>query len=164
MRVHAKNFFYLLQFMNRPQDLHLLPDETYPTDRLVTEKIKKDPLIMKNMTQMADFTFKLYIQKVESMKEAMVCSLTMRYRKIIYVNSTFNQESFKDVYEKIPTEDDVEMTEEPAVTVISNKRENKNEKKEFVATTIRNEIDIDVSMLERKEMEKPTEDKEMTEE
>lgn len=61
--------------MNRPQDLHLLPDETYPTDRLVSEKIKKDPLIMKNMTQMADFTFKLYMQKVESMKEAMVCCI-----------------------------------------------------------------------------------------
>lgn len=54
------------------------------------------------------------------------------------------------------------MTEEPAVTIIPKQRENKNEKKEFVATTIRNEIDIDVSMLERKETEKPNDDKEMT--
>lgn len=58
--------------MNRPQDLHLLPDETYPTDRLASEEIKSAPLVVKNMTQMADFTFKLYMQKVESMKEAMV--------------------------------------------------------------------------------------------
>lgn len=59
--------------MNRPQDLYLLPDEAYPTDRLVSEEIKKEPLVIKNMTQMADFTFKLYMQKVETMKEAMVC-------------------------------------------------------------------------------------------
>lgn len=59
--------------MNRPQELHLLPDETYPTDRLVCDEIKKEPMIMKNMTQMADFTYKLYMEKVESMKEAMVC-------------------------------------------------------------------------------------------
>lgn len=87
--------------------------------------------------------------------------------KLYNVNSIYfffkkTQESFKDVYEKIPTEDDVEMTEEPAVTIIPKQRENKNEKKEFVATTIRNEIDIDVSMLERKETEKPNDDKEMT--
>lgn len=65
--------------MNRPQDLHLLPEETYPTDRLATEEIKSVPLVVKNMTQMADFTFKLYMQKVESMKEAMVCHPISRY-------------------------------------------------------------------------------------
>lgn len=76
-----------------------------------------------------------------------------------------NQKSFKDVYEKLPTEEqeDVEMIEEPAVTITTKQREHKNEKKEFVPSTIRNEIDIDVSMLERKESEKASEDKEMTE-
>lgn len=46
------------------------------------------------------------------------------------------------------------MTEEPVVVIPIKKqqRENKQqEKKEFVPSTIRNEIDIDVSMLERKE-------------
>lgn len=55
------------------------------------------------------------------------------------------------------------MIAEPAVTIAAPKhREHKNEKKEFVATTIRNEIDIDVSMLERKESEKPNEINETT--
>lgn len=66
--------------MNRPQELHLLPDETYPTDRLVAQEIKKEHLVMKNMTQMADFTFKLYMQKVESMKEAMVSVFFQTFR------------------------------------------------------------------------------------
>lgn len=58
------------------------------------------------------------------------------------------------------------MTEEPAVIVTApatpkqqQQRENKNEKKEFVPTVIQNEIDIDVSMLERKETETPIENK-----
>lgn len=56
------------------------------------------------------------------------------------------------------------MTEEPTTSTTTKQRENKNEKKEFVPSTIRNEIDIDVSMLERKESEKLNADKEMTEE
>lgn len=55
------------------------------------------------------------------------------------------------------------MIAEPVVTLISKQREHKNEKKEFVPSTIRNEIDIDVSMLERKVQEAPNDDKEMTE-
>lgn len=53
------------------------------------------------------------------------------------------------------------MTEEPTATTTDTikQRENKNEKKEFVPTIICNEIDIDVSMLERKESE--NDDKEM---
>lgn len=75
--------------MERPQDLHLLPDETYPTERLISEEIKTVPLVMKNMTQMADFTYKLYMQKLESMKEAMkeaMVSLPNTY----YQNFNFN--------------------------------------------------------------------------
>lgn len=57
------------------------------------------------------------------------------------------------------------MIEEPVVVIPAKQRENKNEKKEFVPTVIQNEIDIDVSMLERKESEKtPIDDKETTEE
>lgn len=69
------------------------------------------------------------------------------------------------MYEKIPTEDDVEMAEEPVVIPTKKQREHKPpEKKEFVPSTIRNEIDIDVSMLERKEPDQVTESKEMGDE
>lgn len=155
--------------MDRPQDLHLLPDETYPTERLISEEIKTTPLVMKNMTQMADFTFKLYMQKVESMKEAMVGL----YHLTINVQPSpnrFYQASFKDVYESIPTEGDAEMAEEPttsepaAPAPVKQREQRKVEKKEFVPTTIRNEVDIDVSMLERNEQpNQPADDKEATE-
>lgn len=58
------------------------------------------------------------------------------------------------------------MTEtpaEPVVGSISKQRENKNAKKEFVPTIIHNEVDIDVSMLERRDAEKRSH-KEMMEE
>lgn len=77
-----------------------------------------------------------------------------------------NQASVKDVYDKIPTEEDVEMIEESAVVpeVMSKQRENKTEKKPFVPTSIRNEIDIDVSKLERSEPNESVDKEEMAEE
>ncbi len=57
------------------------------------------------------------------------------------------------MYEKLPTEEDVEMTEEPAA-VARKETTGKQQATEFIPTIIRNEIEIDVSMLERKE---PTE-------
>lgn len=80
--------------MNRPQELHLLPDESYPTDRLVSDEVKTDPLVMKNMTQMADFTFKLYMQKVESMKEAMVSVRLVVCFSLRSIRSIIDESSF----------------------------------------------------------------------
>lgn len=61
--------------MDRPQELHLLPDETFPCERTTNENVaalKNRTKIVHNMTEMADFVFKMYMQKVEAIKETMV--------------------------------------------------------------------------------------------
>ena len=67
--INANNF--LKQLMSRPLELQLLPDEVYPGVRTVSDTISTKTVI-KNMTHMADFVFKLYMNKVATMKEAMV--------------------------------------------------------------------------------------------
>lgn len=65
--------------MNRPTELHLLPDEVYPVQRDIYSEIADRPIVIRNMTQMADFVFKLYMKKVEAMKEAMVSRVSINF-------------------------------------------------------------------------------------
>lgn len=58
--------------MERPSELHLLPNEMYPCERTIDDPLPDTIKLIKNMTEMADFVFKLYMSKVESLKEAMV--------------------------------------------------------------------------------------------
>lgn len=61
--------------MDRPQELHLLPDETFPCERTTDQDVsvlQDRTKIVHNMTEMADFVFKLYMSKVEAIKESMV--------------------------------------------------------------------------------------------
>lgn len=59
--------------MDRPQELHLLPDETFPCQRNIDEDVALERIkVVHNMTEMADFVFKLYMAKVEAIKETMV--------------------------------------------------------------------------------------------
>lgn len=63
--------------MERPTELHLLPDEMYPGERTIEDSTPQATII-KNMSQMADFVFKFYMQKVETLKIAMVSSFIWR--------------------------------------------------------------------------------------
>lgn len=68
--------------MSRPQELHLLPDETFPCERTTdadVSALQERVKVVHNMTEMADFVFKLYMAKVEAIKETMVsCKMGAR--------------------------------------------------------------------------------------
>lgn len=112
--------------MNRPTELHLLPDEMYPTERNISNDITETPSIINNMTQMADFVYKLYMKKVEALKMAM--------------------ESMKTLYDKLPTENEQEKEENRPI------RSDKKVKESFVVTTIQNEIDLTETEMEKREI------------
>lgn len=107
--------------------MHLLTNEFYPSERKLTDKIESDVKLVENMSEMADFVYKLYLKRINDMKE--------------------NMESLKKLYEKPPTEEDNE----------DNENDNGNDKnpaepmetETFVETAIQNEVDVDVSQLEK---------------
>jgi len=54
--------------LERPNDLLLLPNETYRTERLATEDVSDSPDVLKvnDMQQMASFVFDFYRKRVEA--------------------------------------------------------------------------------------------------
>lgn len=113
--------------LKRSTKLHLLPDEIFPGERKLTDKIETEPKVVENMSEMADFVYKLYLKRVNDMKE--------------------NMESLKKLYEELPKEEtndenqpengDNENADEPMDTST------------FVETPIQNEVDVDVSEMEK---------------
>lgn len=73
--------------MKCPQELYLLPQETYPTDRNTVDVVE-NPIVMKNMTQMAQYVYQIYMNKVNSMKTAMV-SRPKLYTLLVLPEVTF---------------------------------------------------------------------------
>lgn len=112
--------------LKRPLQLQLLPTETFPTERKLSDDME-EPTPIVNMTQMADFVYKMYLERVKEMKE--------------------KTDSMKALYETLPTEN-VEMKDEEADA--KNKSE-PMEQEVFVPKGIENELNIDVTELERKE-------------
>jgi len=76
--------------MARPLKLHIVLQETFPTQRLNNSAPQGAPQEVEDMPQMAAFVYDFYIQKVQAMKSAfyvsrltwfhlnrMACSLTV---------------------------------------------------------------------------------------
>ncbi|XP_017468597.1 PREDICTED: intron-binding protein aquarius [Rhagoletis zephyria] len=69
-----KNCFELQQtfklLTQRPQRLQLLPDETYPTERLTNEEVDRQRIYeVNNMTQMAEHVYEVYMKRMEELKD-----------------------------------------------------------------------------------------------
>lgn len=58
--------------MNRPLDLHLVPNETFPAERMNTADIQVKTKVIGGMQDMTKYTYELYMKKVQVLKEAMV--------------------------------------------------------------------------------------------
>lgn len=69
-----KNCFELTpafhQLMERPLNLHLAVDESYPSQRPVDKTPDNPPMEVQDMPQMAQFVYDFYIEKVQAMKSA----------------------------------------------------------------------------------------------
>lgn len=57
------------QLTSRPTKLHLLPQEIYPTQRLISDANKQDVLIINDMTQMANFVYTYYMEKIKQLQQ-----------------------------------------------------------------------------------------------
>ncbi|XP_063707017.1 RNA helicase aquarius [Culicoides brevitarsis] len=148
-----KNCFELQPAFNiltaRPQKLMLLPDEKYPTDRLVDGKLEDKPRIMENMTEMANYVYESYMKKVDEMKE--------QYKGMYQPPPEEVQEQDSDEDERNSYEDEdermqVDQEEAPKVAepVKVAKKVNLNKQPEkFVPSVIENLVeDVDTSELE----------------
>jgi intron-binding protein aquarius len=67
--------------MARPLKLHIVPQETFPAQRLNISAPQKAAQEVEDMPQMAAFVYEFYIQKVQAMKSAFYVS-TYIYLKI----------------------------------------------------------------------------------
>lgn len=107
--------------MKRPQDLQLFIDETYPTTRLITGRVTKaKTLTIADMPEMAQFVYKMYMKKIDVIKEEM--------------------EKMKEIYVQMPKED------EPQVDTSEKKKDDDKNKEPlpFMPIPIQNEIDEEV--------------------
>lgn len=106
--------------MKRPQQLQLVDNETYPSQRANSAKIKAKVLTISDMTEMAQFVYKRYMQKVDVMKEEM--------------------EKMKEIYDQMPKE------EAPKAKEAEKKKDDGKGKESlpFMPIPIQNEIDEEV--------------------
>lgn len=54
--------------MERPTELHLVLNESYPTNRLISDKSARNEMAVHDMTQMANFVYNYYMERVKQMK------------------------------------------------------------------------------------------------
>ncbi|CRK91492.1 CLUMA_CG005158, isoform A [Clunio marinus] len=106
--------------MQRPQQLQLVENEVYPSERMNDDKIKAKIIEISDMPEMAQFVYKFYMKKVDVMKEEM--------------------EKMKELYDQMPKE------ETPKVDVTEKKKDEGKVKENlpFVPIPITNEIDEEV--------------------
>jgi len=106
--------------MNRPQKLMLVEGENYPAKRQATHKIDGNILTISDMTEMAQYVYKMYVSKMEEMRG--------------------EYEKMKEIYEQIPQEQ--EQKNEKSTIKDDNKKTKENVP--FVPIPIQNELDDEV--------------------
>ncbi|XP_059617588.1 RNA helicase aquarius [Phlebotomus argentipes] len=135
--------------LNRPLDLQILPHETFPCERTVSDPLPGSVLTVTHMTQMAEYVYQFYMHKVNEMKVAM--------------------ETMQQMYAKTPEDILKEHQEiDPAAPGQEKKggELDKNEEAKFTAAPILNEVeDVDTTAMEMKvdEKEEGNVDEEMPE-
>lgn len=53
----------------RPTELHIVLDEAYPCKRYANQQPKRPPMVVQDMTHMANFVYEFYIQRAKQLKE-----------------------------------------------------------------------------------------------
>lgn len=135
--------------MQRPQNLRILPEDVYPTERLTSDEVdEKNIKSVANMSEMAEFVYNLYMSKMEQMKGTLP-----------------TEEELRAMHKQLPNEDDDDDVEtvEVASGDASEEPPQKRPAKEstsktsegFKPTPIVNEIFVD----EDAEMAQKTEEK-----
>ncbi|XP_055525614.1 RNA helicase aquarius [Wyeomyia smithii] len=116
----------------RPLQLHLVAEELYPGVRKVDDSIKNNPIVMKDMTEMAQYVYNYYMEKVNVIREEME-KMKELYR---------HQQSQQADNESESTRTEIEKDAERKRTAVE---QNNEQSKEFVPALICNEVDVDES-------------------
>lgn len=77
-----------MQLTERPQKLQLVENEIYPTNRLTNEQTTDNVITMNNMSQMAQYVYSMYVDKLDTIKDKLP------------------KESDTEMYADIPQEED----------------------------------------------------------
>ncbi|KAK7598066.1 hypothetical protein V9T40_006301 [Parthenolecanium corni] len=90
-----KNCFELTpafnQLMKRPPKLHIHPEETYPTNRLLNQMFHSAPYVIEEMSQMTFFVYEFYMRKVQALKETYESQKTKWIKPGIFEGTTPNR-------------------------------------------------------------------------
>lgn len=144
--------------MQRPQNLRILPEDVYPTERLTKDEVdEKNIKSVANMSEMAEFVYNLYMSKMEQMKGTLP-----------------TEEELRAMHKELPNEDDDDDVEtgEVAPTDASEEPPQKRAAKDstskksegFKPTPIVNEIFVDEDAEMAQKSEETTEKPEKEEE
>lgn len=143
--------------MQRPQNLCILPEDVYPTERLTSDEVgDKSIKTVANMSEMAEFVYNLYMSKMEQMKGTLP-----------------TEEELRAMHKQLPNEDDdddvetVEATPSDANEEPPQKRAAKDSSKTsegFKPTPIVNEIFVEEDAEMAQKTEETTENPEAEEE
>ncbi|KAH8294727.1 hypothetical protein KR018_002206 [Drosophila ironensis] len=125
----------------RPLELGLVPDESYPTARLASAPVaKKDVKTIPNMSVMAEFVYERYMAKMEELKGTLP-----------------SEEELLAMRNQLPQEDEdndaEEATEEPPEkrAAKEDKVAQKKAPEAFKPTPIQNEINVDEADMDQRE-------------
>lgn len=144
--------------MQRPQNLRILPEDVYPTERLTNDEVDENNIkSVTNMSEMAEFVYNLYMSKMEQMKGTLP-----------------TEEELRAMHKQLPNEDDdddvetVEVVPDDAGEEPPQKRVAKDSKSKtsegFKPTPIVNEIFVDEDAEMPQKTEETTEKPETEEE
>ncbi|XP_037949503.1 RNA helicase aquarius [Teleopsis dalmanni] len=116
----------------RPLKLQLLAGETYPTERLVSDSVEAEVTTIEGMSAMAAFVYKMYMQKIDKIKEKLPTDAELE----IYKNlpQAIGNETVESDIEQEQTQNEEPPQKRKAV-------EEKNKDEPFKPTLIVNEIE-----------------------
>lgn len=112
--------------LKRPQTLRIISNEMYPTERNINDHINEYRNIS-NMSEMAEFVYNMYMEKLETLKEQMIDA--------------------QKIYENLPQEDD--QQEENSNEAIMNNDENNDSSMQTDTETVQQNINPETISKEK---------------
>ncbi|XP_037896069.1 RNA helicase aquarius [Glossina fuscipes] len=134
----------------RPQKLHLIESERYPTERL-TDDNPADPVkIVDNMTQMAEYVFELYTTQMETIKDQLPMTIELQGEENVNLPIEVTSKTMTENFD-MGTETNRERPRKNTDNGKKIEEPSKTSAKPFKRSTIINEISIDDEEMHERE-------------
>lgn len=86
--------------MARPTKLHLILNETHPSQRLNSKKPNVRPLVVEDMPHMANFVYNYYMERVKAMKELYNVSVCLKSVNFCSLINFFDDQQTQKKWQK----------------------------------------------------------------